>query len=86
MQLCALVGRGKGVLICIRQIYEESGLTNVVLVPLEERSVDYRIAFAFQDYDKLDETARQFIRFIIDNIPASGSQTAFPSSSHTDFE
>ena len=76
MQLCALVGRGKGVLICIRQIYEESGLNNVVLVPIEERIVDYRIAFAFQDYNALDSAARRFIRFIIENIPADASKSA----------
>jgi DNA-binding transcriptional LysR family regulator len=77
MQLCALVGRGKGVLICIRQIYEESGLGNVVLVPIEERIVDYCIAFAFQDYDALDTAAKQFIQYVIDNIknvPAGDGQ------------
>jgi DNA-binding transcriptional LysR family regulator len=72
MQLCALVGKGKGILICIRQIYEESGLNNVVLVPLYERTVDYCIAFHFQDYDALDTPARLFIQFIIDNIKGGG--------------
>lgn len=73
MQLCALVGKGKGVLICIRQIYEEFKLSNVVLVPIEERVVDYSIAFAFQEYDTLNDAARQFIRFILENIPADAA-------------
>jgi DNA-binding transcriptional LysR family regulator len=73
MQLCALVGKGKGVLICIRQIFEEYKQGNVVLVPIEERIIDYCIAFAFQDYDALDDAARQFIRFILENIPADAA-------------
>jgi DNA-binding transcriptional LysR family regulator len=80
MQLCALVGKGKGVQICIRQIYEESGLNNVVLVPLVERTVDYRIAFAFLDYDALDSAARQFIEFILENIKRDAAADAQPSS------
>jgi len=76
VQLCSLVGKGKGVLICIRQIYEESGLNNVILVPLEERTVDYCIAFAFQDYNTLDSAAKLFIRFILENIRGDGETAA----------
>lgn len=70
MQLCALVGKGKGVLICIRQIFEEFKQGNVVLVPIEERIVDYCISIAFQEYDALDDTSKQFIRFVLENIAA----------------
>ncbi len=68
MQQSGLVDRGIGVMLCIRQIYEESTSKNVVLVPLEERTFDYNIAFIFQDYDALDAVAKQFIQFIIEHV------------------
>jgi DNA-binding transcriptional LysR family regulator len=68
MQQSGLVDRGIGVMLCIRQIYEESTSKNVVLVPLEERPFDYNIAFIFQDYDALDAVAKQFIQFIIEHV------------------
>jgi DNA-binding transcriptional LysR family regulator len=67
-QQCGLVDKGKGVMICIRQILEESSCKNVVLVPLEERTFDYNVAFIFQDYDALDMAAKQFIAFVIENV------------------
>ena len=70
-QQCSLVDKGLGIMLCIRQIYEESTCKNVVLVPLEERTFDYNIAFVFQDYDALDTTAKLFIRYLIENIKPS---------------
>ncbi len=67
-QLCGLVNKGKGVLLSIRQVHNELAYTNVVMVPLDERTFDYSIAFIFQDYDVLDTAAKQFIQFIIENI------------------
>lgn len=67
-QLCGLVEKGKGVLLSIRQVLNELAYNNIVLVPLEERTFDYSIAFVFQEYDLLDTAAQQFIQFIIENI------------------
>ncbi len=67
-QQCALVDKGMGVMLCIRQIVEESNCQNVVLVPLEERTFDYNVAFVFQDYNALETTAKQFIRFVIERV------------------
>ncbi len=75
-QQCRLVDKGKGVMLCIKQIYEESTCKNLALIPLEERTFDYNIAFAFQDYNALDTTAKQFIQFIIENIKTSSFENA----------
>lgn len=72
-QLCGLVDKGKGVLLSIRQVLFELAYSNIVLIPLEERTFDYSIAFVFQDYDGLDTAAKQFIRFIIENISPGSS-------------
>ena len=67
-QLCSLVTKGKGVLLCIQQIYDEADQNEVALIPIEERNYDYNIAFVFQRFDALDSIAKRFIRFVIENI------------------
>ena len=69
-QQFGLVDKGKGVMLCIKQLYDETTCKNVVLVPIDERSFDYNIAFIFQDYNALDTTAKQFIQYIIEHIKA----------------
>jgi DNA-binding transcriptional LysR family regulator len=67
-QLLCLVEKGKGVLMSIRQAFDETPLQNVVLVPLEERAYDFCLAFAFSDYDALDFNAKQLIGFIRESM------------------
>ena len=74
-QQCSLVNKGKGVMLGIRQIVDESSCKNVVLIPLEERTFDYNVAFIFQDYDALDTAAKQFIQFFIENIEPDSAET-----------
>ena len=75
-QQCGLVDKGLGVMLCIKQIYEESACKNVVLIPLVERTFDYNIAFIFQDYNALEYAAKQFIRFVIENIETDTAENA----------
>ncbi|MDR2356940.1 MAG: LysR family transcriptional regulator [Oscillospiraceae bacterium] len=61
MELIELANKGAGVLLCIRQVYEESSLREAALVPLAERTFDYCVAFVFQEYEALEITTKEFI-------------------------
>jgi hypothetical protein len=63
-------------MLSIRQVYEEASLRDSVLIPIEERTFDYCVAFVFQDYNALEPLAREFIRFVAASVPAPDAPDA----------
>jgi DNA-binding transcriptional LysR family regulator len=68
IQQCALVRRGEGVLLCTRQLYEEISPKGLVLIPLEEPTLDFNIGFAFRSFEHLDKSSRLFIEFFSERL------------------
>lgn len=67
-QLCSLADKGKGIFIGIPQLYNSALYKNTVLVPFEDKTINWSIAFIFQDYDSLDISSRKFIEYVIENV------------------
>ena len=41
---------------------------NIVMVPFDDKSITWSIAFIHQDYEKLGAAAKKFIAYIIDHV------------------
>lgn len=63
-QLISLVNRGRGVALSLEPLLNHSIYDNVVMVPFDDKSITWSIAFIHQDYDKLSSAAKKFIDFI----------------------
>gem|GEM_PF-1509099 len=64
VNLYNMVDRGNGVMLCSERLYKNAMLHNSVLVPIQEKRIDYCTAVVFQDYSALTEWAKDYIRFI----------------------
>lgn len=67
-QLCNLVNSGKGIFLATKNPAVGVLFKNIVMVPFEEETLNYSIAFVFQDYDRLDSAAKKFMEYILKNI------------------
>ncbi len=66
-QLCSLVDKGKGIFVGIPELYNKALYKNTVIVPFDDKTINWSIAFIFQNYDYLDISAKRFIEYIIEN-------------------
>lgn len=67
-QLCSLVDKGKGIFLGIPELYNNALYKNTVIVPFEDKTINWSIAFIFQNYDYLDISAKKFIEYVIENV------------------
>ena len=65
-QLCSLVDKGKGIFLGIPELYNNALYKNTVIVPFEDKNINWSIAFIFQNYDCLDISAKKFIEYVIE--------------------
>ena len=70
MQIYDLVNRGKGVFISPENSGAKMLFKNIRVVPFDDDTLTYSIAFIFRDYDRLSMTAKRFIKYIADNTKA----------------
>lgn len=66
-QICSLVNSGKGIFLAAKNPAANALFKNVVMVPFDESTLTYSIAFIFQDYDKLEPPAKKFMEYILKN-------------------
>lgn len=66
-QLCSLVNKGKGIFLGIPELYNNTLYENTVIVPFEDKTINWSIAFIFQNYDYLDISAKKFIEYVIES-------------------
>lgn len=66
-QLISLVNKGRGIALSLAPMLDSSVYENVVMVPFDDKTITWCIAFIHQDYEKLNTAAKKFIAFMIDN-------------------
>lgn len=66
--ICHLVNTGKGIFLATDNPAVHVLFPNIVMVPFDDETLTYSIAFIFQDYEKLDVPAKKFIEYILDHV------------------
>lgn len=67
-QLISLVNRGRGVALSLAPLLDNAVYENIVMVPFDDKSITWSIAFIHQDYEKLSAAAKKFIAYITANV------------------
>lgn len=67
-QLISLVNKGRGIALSLKPMLDTSVYENVVMVPFDDPTITWCIAFIYQDCDKLSVAAKKFMRFLIDQV------------------
>lgn len=67
-QLISLVNKGRGIALSLSPMLDGSVYENVVMVPFDDETITWCIAFIHQDYDKLSAAAKKFMHYLIDNV------------------
>lgn len=62
-----LVNRGKGIFLAIDSPTVASRFPNIRVIPFEEDTLTYCIAFVFQNYDGLSAASKKFIEYIAEH-------------------
>lgn len=65
--ICHLVNTGKGIFLATKNPAVNILFRNIVMVPFDDDTLTYSIAFTFQDYEKLEAPARKFMEYILEN-------------------
>lgn len=60
--LVKMVAQGRGILLCVRHVYEEYARENLVCLPLADEEMYWELGLIMQDYQALDPNARLLIR------------------------
>ena len=66
-QLFNLVNRGKGVFLAPPDDGAKMLFKNIRMIPFDDPTLTYCIAFIFKDYDRLSPTAKMFMNYIKEN-------------------
>lgn len=66
-QLCSLVNTGKGIFIAADIPVVHTLYPNIRFIPFTYETINYSVAFIFQNFDQLDRASRKFMEFIIEN-------------------
>ncbi|MBQ3265615.1 MAG: LysR family transcriptional regulator [Ruminococcus sp.] len=66
-QIFNLVNKGKGVFISPPDESAKMLFKNIRMIPFDDDTLTYCIAFVFKDYDRLSPTAKRFMDFIKEN-------------------
>lgn len=67
-QLISLVNRGRGIALSLAPMLDNSVYENVVMVPFDDKTITWCVAFIHQDYDKLNAAAKKFMNFLINSV------------------
>lgn len=70
MQIYDLVNRSKGVFISPENSGAKMLFKNIRVIPFDDDTLTYSIAFIFKEYDRLNQTAKRFIQYIVENSKA----------------
>lgn len=65
-QLCTLVNEGRGVFIAVDISGVKTQYPNIRMIPFADETINYSIAFTFQNYEKLDNAAKKFIEYVVE--------------------
>ena len=66
--ICRLVNTVKGIFLATNNPATSVLFKNIVTVPFDDDTLTFSIAFVFQDYEKLDVSAKKFIEYILENV------------------
>lgn len=66
-QIYSLVNKGKGIFISPPEESAKMLFKNIRMVPFDDDTLTYCIAFTFKDFDRLSPTAKKFMNYIKDN-------------------
>lgn len=66
-QIFNLVNKGKGIFISPPDESAKMLFKNIRMIPFDDDTLTYCIAFIFKDYDRLSPTAKMFINYIKEN-------------------
>lgn len=66
-QLISLVNKGRGIALSLAPMLDGSVYENVVMVPFDDETITWCIAFIYQEYDLLSAAAKKFMKFLIDH-------------------
>ena len=66
-QIFNLVNKGKGIFISPPDESAKKIIKNIRMIPFDDDTLTYCIAFIFKDYDRLSPTAKMFINYIKEN-------------------
>lgn len=67
-QLISLVNKGRGIALSLAPMLDGSVYENVVMVPFDDPTITWCIAFIYQDYWMLSAAAKKFMAFMIDHV------------------
>lgn len=67
-QLISLVNRGRGIALSLAPMLDNRVYENVVMVPFDDETITWCVAFIHQDYDKLNAAAKKFMNFLINSV------------------
>lgn len=67
-QLISLVNKGRGIALSLAPMLDSTIYENVVMVPFDDKTITWCIAFIYQDYEKLSATAKRFMRFLVEEL------------------
>ncbi|MBO5281983.1 MAG: hypothetical protein J6B43_02465, partial [Lachnospiraceae bacterium] len=62
------VNKGRGIALSLAPMLDSSVYENVVMVPFDDPTITWCIAFIYQDYEKLSSAAKKFMRFLIEQV------------------
>ena len=65
--LVTVVNKGKGIFISPPDESAKMLFKNIRMIPFDDDTLTYCIAFIFKDYDRLSPTAKKFMDFIKEN-------------------
>lgn len=75
-QLISLVNKGRGIALSLSPMLDSSVYKNVVMVPFDDKTITWCIAFIYQDYEKLSAAAKKFMDFLIEKVNTDEKGTA----------
>lgn len=67
-QLISLVNKGKGIALSLEPLLEKSVYSNVKMIPFDDDTITWSISFIYQDYEKLGNSAKKFMDYIINEV------------------
>lgn len=68
--LIQLAARNRGVLLCVEPLYDAGRHPDLAIVPFDNPSLTWSVAFIYRNWEKLRPAARQFVQFVVEQ--ASG--------------
>lgn len=58
---------GKGIFLATKNPAIHALFPNIVMVPFDDETLTYSIAFVFQNYEKLADASKKFMEYILEH-------------------